>query len=191
MKSRDIEIIQQRFLMKSGITSAFNSTVPNKESVLYPNPIRIYRPSAIHISPAKSGFSQNFPTNESFSKIPRQPPLNNQSSPLVQQAIRTPMKRKLTEDQKSETHKACNCKRSSCLKLYCDCFSNGTYCKNCNCSNCHNIQSFEQYRSVAIKEILDRNPSAFKSKLSPSQTSFSPNLVDVDFPLQNTKVLFN
>ena len=31
---------------------------------------------------------------------------------------------------------ACTCKNSSCLKFYCECFSNGKYCQNCSCNNC-------------------------------------------------------
>ena len=29
----------------------------------------------------------------------------------------------------------CNCKKSECLKLYCDCFANGEKCIGCNCKN--------------------------------------------------------
>ncbi|KAL9681355.1 hypothetical protein QQ045_013138 [Rhodiola kirilowii] len=39
---------------------------------------------------------------------------------------------------KDGTPKQCNCKHSKCLKLYCECFTSGTYCENCNCVDCHN-----------------------------------------------------
>ena len=45
------------------------------------------------------------------------------------------------EEGKSE--KCCNCKKSRCLKLYCDCFANKTFCKGCNCIDCHNIRLYE------------------------------------------------
>jgi hypothetical protein len=33
----------------------------------------------------------------------------------------------------------CNCKKSKCLKLYCECFSNQLFCgKECECLNCAN-----------------------------------------------------
>lgn len=32
----------------------------------------------------------------------------------------------------------CNCERSNCLKMYCQCFSDGKYCNACNCQNCQN-----------------------------------------------------
>ena len=46
--------------------------------------------------------------------------------------------------------KPCNCTKSMCLKLYCDCFANGEFCSGCNCQNCHNnIQhESERYESV-------------------------------------------
>lgn len=35
--------------------------------------------------------------------------------------------------------KKCNCKKSRCLKLYCDCFAAGQYCKHtCSCQSCLN-----------------------------------------------------
>ena len=35
----------------------------------------------------------------------------------------------------------CNCRKSKCLKLYCDCFSNGLFCsKDCECANCANLE---------------------------------------------------
>ena len=36
----------------------------------------------------------------------------------------------------------CNCKRSRCLKLYCDCFAAGKPCgPSCNCRDCQNTQA--------------------------------------------------
>ena len=33
----------------------------------------------------------------------------------------------------------CNCKKSHCLKLYCECFATKSYCQGCNCVSCLNI----------------------------------------------------
>lgn len=33
---------------------------------------------------------------------------------------------------------SCNCKRSKCLKFYCECYANGEICVNCNCTDCDN-----------------------------------------------------
>uniref|UniRef100_A0A914XLE7 CRC domain-containing protein n=1 Tax=Plectus sambesii TaxID=2011161 RepID=A0A914XLE7_9BILA len=61
--------------------------------------------------------------------------------------------------------KPCNCNKSLCLKLYCECFANGEFCRDCNCKDCHNNLEHENERSKAIKTSLERNPSAFKPKI--------------------------
>ncbi|CAD6192709.1 unnamed protein product [Caenorhabditis auriculariae] len=61
--------------------------------------------------------------------------------------------------------KPCNCTKSMCLKLYCDCFANGEFCRDCNCKDCHNNIQYEDDRSRAIKQSLERNPNAFKPKI--------------------------
>ncbi|OMJ84715.1 hypothetical protein SteCoe_14104 [Stentor coeruleus] len=73
--------------------------------------------------------------------------------------------------------RSCNCKNSKCLKLYCECFAHGEYCNNCNCINCHNNSSSENFRKEAIQGILERNPQAFRPKISPlSPLSLSKDL---------------
>lgn len=64
--------------------------------------------------------------------------------------------------------KPCNCTKSQCLKLYCDCFANGEFCNNCNCTNCFNNLSHEEARKRSIKQCLDRNPNAFRPKIGRS-----------------------
>ncbi|VDM65399.1 unnamed protein product [Strongylus vulgaris] len=61
--------------------------------------------------------------------------------------------------------KPCNCTKSMCLKLYCDCFANGEFCMDCNCKDCHNNLEHDADRSKAIKQSLERNPNAFKPKI--------------------------
>ncbi|XP_050068850.1 protein lin-54 homolog [Anopheles maculipalpis] len=59
----------------------------------------------------------------------------------------------------------CNCTKSQCLKLYCDCFANGEYCYNCNCKDCYNTFDHANARQKAIRTTLERNPNAFKPKI--------------------------
>ncbi|XP_061469057.1 tesmin [Rhineura floridana] len=65
----------------------------------------------------------------------------------------------------TKSKKPCNCTKSQCLKLYCDCFANGDFCSNCNCNNCYNNPQHEIERIKAIKACLDRNPEAFLPKI--------------------------
>lgn len=57
---------------------------------------------------------------------------------------------------------SCNCKKSKCLKLYCECFSNGEFCINCNCTGCSNVIGNEEEKEEAFKLIKDKNPIAIK-----------------------------
>ena len=61
---------------------------------------------------------------------------------------------------------ACNCKKSKCLKLYCDCFSSGTTCgSSCKCQNCQNEDPNGAARALSMRNIVRRNPYAFKPKV--------------------------
>ena len=63
------------------------------------------------------------------------------------------------------TTMGCTCKKTKCLKLYCQCFAVKIYCgPSCRCYYCHNKDSFEGERREAIRNILVRNPSAFDNK---------------------------
>lgn len=59
----------------------------------------------------------------------------------------------------------CNCRKSNCLKLYCECFSFGEMCSSkCACSNCSNNSSSQEIRHQIIENILSKDPNAFNSK---------------------------
>ncbi len=46
--------------------------------------------------------------------------------------------------------KTCNCKKSKCLKLYCECFANNRFCdSSCACNGCSNVQEHDEERLVA------------------------------------------
>ncbi|XP_044160531.1 protein lin-54 homolog [Bufo gargarizans] len=82
-----------------------------------------------------------------------------------QNQTRLPLNGIMSSDAASRPRKPCNCTKSLCLKLYCDCFANGEFCNNCNCTNCYNNLEHENERQKAIKACLDRNPEAFKPKI--------------------------
>jgi hypothetical protein len=61
----------------------------------------------------------------------------------------------------------CNCKKSKCLKLYCDCFAVMNYCSaGCNCFDCCNRTDREAIRQDAIKCTKERNAMAFQTKIN-------------------------
>lgn len=60
----------------------------------------------------------------------------------------------------------CSCKKSRCLKMYCECFAKGSICnKECGCLDCSNVEGQEALIQQARDEILSRNPQAFEAKV--------------------------
>ncbi|XP_047992510.1 protein lin-54 homolog isoform X2 [Leguminivora glycinivorella] len=82
----------------------------------------------------------------------------------------------MSTDLGMRPRKACNCTKSQCLKLYCDCFANGEFCHRCNCNNCHNNLENEELRQKAIRGCLDRNPNAFRPKIGKAKSG-GPEIV--------------
>ncbi|MCL7033114.1 hypothetical protein MKW94_028466 [Papaver nudicaule] len=69
-------------------------------------------------------------------------------------------------DGEDEGCKNCNCKKSKCLKLYCECFAAGIYCvDSCSCLECLNKPVHEDTVLATRKQIESRNPLAFAPKV--------------------------
>lgn len=47
----------------------------------------------------------------------------------------------------------CNCKKSRCVKLYCECFAARRLCHNCNCRDCLNTEEYGAERIKAIEHV--------------------------------------
>lgn len=84
-------------------------------------------------------------------------PYNTELEPIIQI--------KEASSTNTEEIRGCNCKRSQCLKLYCDCFANGSLCKNCNCLDCHNSEEYEEEVKVAREIVSFKNPVAFSKRM--------------------------
>ena len=60
----------------------------------------------------------------------------------------------------------CKCSRSKCLKMYCECFTQGRFCdESCACVNCENIEANTDTIRKARRNIRNRNPQAFRPKV--------------------------
>jgi hypothetical protein len=63
----------------------------------------------------------------------------------------------------------CNCVKSKCLKLYCDCFRSGQFCDDgCACNSCLNTKEESGIggrRHLAIQQCLEKKPDAFTKKI--------------------------
>lgn len=67
------------------------------------------------------------------------------------------------------TKRPCKCKKSKCLKLYCECFHNATFCDPdlCHCKDCMNNEAHNSTdqprgpRVLAMMAIMARRPDVF------------------------------
>jgi len=64
----------------------------------------------------------------------------------------------------------CNCRKSKCLKLYCECFAAGYLCADiCKCQECHNNPEHREERDRACEETVRKNARAFEPKIAKDQ----------------------
>ncbi|KAL2942568.1 CRC domain-containing protein TSO1, partial [Bienertia sinuspersici] len=145
----------RRQLIKSPCTTtSFDSVVPDKK----PLTTQI-APEAVEREPGelKDGvqLSGDVSENSFFGEGIDFPP----SSPKKK-------RRKSETVGEPDSCKRCNCKRSKCLKLYCECFAAGLYCvETCNCQDCFNKPAHEETVIETRRQIESRNPLAFAPKV--------------------------
>ena len=69
------------------------------------------------------------------------------------------------KEERSKKKFICRCKKSNCMKLYCDCFANGEKCIGCNCVNCSNVIGNEINIKKVYDEVVGKNPVSMKLNL--------------------------
>lgn len=83
----------------------------------------------------------------------------------------------IPKETDNKIQRICNCEKSRCIKLYCECYSNGLYCnENCHCQDCYNNKNNENLRSIAIKYTLENNPDAFLKSLNKNEENNNTSL---------------
>ncbi|KAK4478113.1 hypothetical protein RD792_017391, partial [Penstemon davidsonii] len=88
-------------------------------------------------------------------------------------------RRRFDQAMEGESCKRCNCKKSKCLKLYCECFAAGVYCvDSCSCIECFNKPVHEDTVLATRRQIESRNPLAFAPKVIRGSDSISETWVE-------------
>ncbi|KAF7830270.1 protein tesmin/TSO1-like CXC 2 [Senna tora] len=85
-------------------------------------------------------------------------------------------RKRISNTTDDDSCKRCNCKKSKCLKLYCDCFAAGLYCaESCACQGCFNKPEYEKCVVETRQQIESRNPLAFAPKIVQCATDVPSN----------------
>ena len=109
-------------------------------------------------------------TTAPFCTVIRVPSSKDRSMKFSQNKLAT------TTTNTTTNQKWCQCSKSKCLKLYCDCFRQSAMCStDCQCQNCKNTTEFdgpEGDRTMAREEIMKlRGPSVFEQQPSSKKKS--------------------
>ena len=103
---------------------------------------------------------------------------SSQGKPATAKPAARPPEKENEKQEVVQRRSPCNCKKSRCLKLYCECFSAEIFCEGCNCTDCYNNGEHQEMRDKAMKETRSKNPKAFKPRLhldsdNPAQSNHS------------------
>ena len=137
------------------------SSHPLQQSPPYrtPNPDRVFRPPP-SLRPGHLYEQANI--NVRHMSFDRSPHKNENRE---DELSRSNEENSSTGKEDTAQNLGCTCKKSKCLKLYCQCFASSQMCvATCRCISCKNIPKFAMERTEAIHSIMMRNPNAFDTK---------------------------
>ncbi|KAK9682630.1 hypothetical protein RND81_10G086800 [Saponaria officinalis] len=93
-------------------------------------------------------------------------PQRAENNEVIYQMSPKKKRKKFSSTSNDDNPKRCNCKKTKCLKLYCDCFAAGLYCsESCACQGCCNLPEKEDIVQETRQQIESRNPLAFAPKV--------------------------
>lgn len=152
-----------------------NHPSPLTNKTYYDRPTTDSRNSALHLTPDKKQDSRTpnrMSPEEAINPVTPSPQSSQSSSIDGSNSDNKEASNQPSPDRVNEfDNMGCTCKKSKCLKLYCQCFAASILCgPQCRCLVCKNLPQFESERQEAIQSILARNPSAFDTKFSATST---------------------
>ncbi|XP_031265182.1 CRC domain-containing protein TSO1-like [Pistacia vera] len=125
---------------------------------------------SLHMTPSKQGVSSE--CRILISRNTERVEELNQVSPKTK-------RKKAINAGEGDGCKRCNCRRSKCLKLYCECFAAGVFCvDSCACKDCFNKPEYEDTVLDLRQQIESRDPLAFAPKIVKHATNSPANIVE-------------
>ena len=135
---------------------------PNKQATFLneidPNSYNKNKDSKEIINCNNSNEIQNINNNEkgAFSSFTN---YNNNNS--INKKINN-IKNEIGGEQNNKIH--CTCKKTKCIKKYCECYSSGIFCFNCKCENCENKSLFNDNNNIKNNFSNNKKEEEIKEK---------------------------
>uniref|UniRef100_A0A7S2S456 CRC domain-containing protein n=1 Tax=Mucochytrium quahogii TaxID=96639 RepID=A0A7S2S456_9STRA len=99
------------------------------------------------------------------------PPVPTPQNPVFETPAQK-WKRKNDKTPNTPKRTVCSCKKSKCLKLYCDCFAGNLFCSElCSCADCRNDKVHKYERKLAIDLLKERKPAAYERMETPGSSA--------------------